>query len=88
MITVNSEKILMSAEVKVVDFWGCTCIVPEWVNFMTVNIDGTVKGFNWKPTVAKWYGSDDESSWINGGDEESFGMIEFTGDWKESLVEV
>lgn len=60
--------------------------IPKWVNYVATNSSGKVYGYENKPIIA----TDGRAQWTRNSDCKKFyiGRVEFSGDWKESLLEM
>lgn len=72
-------------KVKVIDYHGYNLIVPEYVNYIAIDKNGTMVVYKNKPYI-----EDDEDFWtIDDNEYEVLEMIaHYKGNWKDSLFEV
>jgi hypothetical protein len=70
---------------KYVRYYGLPLCVPKWVQYLTTDSYGRVKGHEVKPTVDRNFDRD----WHNRyGETNTLAIIDFKGDWRESLTEL
>lgn len=64
------------------NYFGTEITCPKWVKFLAIAENGYLYGFSCKPTLGS-------REWdANFACMERLGIVEFDGDWKESLVEL
>lgn len=70
---------------KYVRYYGLALSVPKWVQYLTTDSYGKVKGHEVKPSVDKNFDRD----WYNRyAETNTLATVNFEGDWRESLVEL
>lgn len=72
-------------DVKTVVYLGHLFTVPNWINYMAIDGNGNVNGYDVEPYIV----DENYDFWsYSNGDFECVGFYEYEGNWKESLREV
>lgn len=79
---IKLEKVLsVKYSTKIVKYIGVYWEVPSWTNYIATDEDGEIFAYKDCPYIE--YGQ-----WQSDNSGKNIGVIEFTGDWKESLEKV
>ena len=70
---------------KYVRYYGLPLCIPKWVQYLSTDSYGRVKGYEVKPVVDKNF---DRDWYTRYAETNTLAIVDFEGDWKESLVEL